>query len=102
VRFHEHPGGTNIKLERISVTQASQVTNRWFRVVSREMPHRLTQGGDHEANNHPDPTTEPPRCMDKAWQPDVDEKGEERRGSGTDPANVGPKAPGQQSDTGWP
>jgi dihydrofolate reductase len=45
VRFHEHPGGTNVKLERISVTEAPQVTNLWFRVVSREMPHRLVPGG---------------------------------------------------------
>jgi dihydrofolate reductase len=45
VRLHEHPGGTNIKLERISVTEAPQVTNLWFRVVSRDMPHRLTRGG---------------------------------------------------------
>jgi dihydrofolate reductase len=45
VRLHEHPGGTNIKLERISVTESPQVTNLWFRVVSRDMPHRLTRGG---------------------------------------------------------
>jgi dihydrofolate reductase len=45
VRLHEHPGGTNIKLERISVTESPQVTNLWFRVASREMPHRLTRGG---------------------------------------------------------
>jgi dihydrofolate reductase len=45
VRLHEHPGGTNIKLERISVTESPQVTNLWLRVVSRDMPHRLSQGG---------------------------------------------------------
>jgi dihydrofolate reductase len=45
VRLHEHPGGTNIKLERISVTESPQVTNLWLRVVSRDMPHRLTRGG---------------------------------------------------------
>jgi hypothetical protein len=45
VRLHEHPGGTNIKLERISLTEAPQVTNLWFRVVSRDMPHRLTRDG---------------------------------------------------------
>jgi dihydrofolate reductase len=45
VRLHEHPGGTSIKLERISLTESPQVTNLWLRVVSREMPHRLTPGG---------------------------------------------------------
>jgi dihydrofolate reductase len=45
VRLHEHPGGTNIKLERTSVTEAPRVTNLRFRVVSRDMPHRLTRGG---------------------------------------------------------
>jgi dihydrofolate reductase len=45
VRLHEHPGGTNIKLERISLTESPKVTNLWFRVVHREMPHRLTRGG---------------------------------------------------------
>jgi hypothetical protein len=45
VRLHEHPGGTNIKLERISLTEAPQVTNLWFRVVSRDLPHRLTRDG---------------------------------------------------------
>ena len=33
VRFYDHPGGTNVKLERISLTQSAQVTNLWFRVV---------------------------------------------------------------------
>jgi dihydrofolate reductase len=45
VRLHEHPGGTNIKLERISLTESPEVTNLWFRVVHRELPHRLTRGG---------------------------------------------------------
>jgi dihydrofolate reductase len=45
VRLHEHPGGTNIKLERISMTESPQVANLWFRVVSRDMPHRLTWDG---------------------------------------------------------
>jgi dihydrofolate reductase len=45
VRLHEHPGGTNIKLERISLTESPKVTNLWFRVVHRELPHRLTRGG---------------------------------------------------------
>jgi dihydrofolate reductase len=44
VRFYEHPGGTNVKLERISVTESGQVTNLWLRVVGRELPYRLTQG----------------------------------------------------------
>jgi hypothetical protein len=39
------PGGTNIKLERISLTESLQVTNLWLRVVSRELSHRLTHGG---------------------------------------------------------
>jgi dihydrofolate reductase len=33
VRLFEHPGGTNLKLERISLTQAPQATNLWMRVV---------------------------------------------------------------------
>lgn len=45
VRFHAHPGGTNVKLERISLTQSPQVTNLWLRVVRREMTHRLHRGG---------------------------------------------------------
>ena len=45
VRLHAHPGGTNVKLERISLTQSPQVTNLWLRVVSREMTHRLNRGG---------------------------------------------------------
>jgi dihydrofolate reductase len=45
VRLHEHPGGTNIKLERISLTESPKVTNLWLRVVHRELPHRLTRGG---------------------------------------------------------
>ncbi len=45
VRFHEQPGGTNIKLERISVTEAPQVTNLWLRVLPRELPYRLARGG---------------------------------------------------------
>lgn len=45
VRLHEHPGGTNIKLERISLTEPPQVTNLWLRVVRRELPHRLTNDG---------------------------------------------------------
>jgi dihydrofolate reductase len=33
VRLFEHPGGTNVKLEQISVTSAENATNLWFRVV---------------------------------------------------------------------
>jgi dihydrofolate reductase len=44
VRLHEQPGGTSIKLERIRLTEAPQATNLWFRVLSREMPHRLAGG----------------------------------------------------------
>jgi dihydrofolate reductase len=33
VRVFDRPGGTNVKLERISVTQAPQATNVWMRVV---------------------------------------------------------------------
>jgi dihydrofolate reductase len=32
VRLFDHPGGTNIKLERLSLTHAPQATNLWFRV----------------------------------------------------------------------
>jgi dihydrofolate reductase len=45
VRLFSHPGGTNVKLEPISLTQSPQVTNLRLRVVSREMPHRLTRDG---------------------------------------------------------
>ena len=45
VRFHDRPGGTNVKLERISLTQSPQVTNLLLRVVSRDMTHRLNRGG---------------------------------------------------------
>lgn len=34
VRLFDHPGGTNVKLERLSVTQAPTATNLWLRVVS--------------------------------------------------------------------
>ena len=33
VRMFDHPGGTNVKLERINVTEAAGATNLWFRVV---------------------------------------------------------------------
>lgn len=33
VRMFSHPGGTNVKLERLSLTHALQATNIWFRVV---------------------------------------------------------------------
>jgi dihydrofolate reductase len=33
VRLFDHPGGTNVKLEHISLTQAPQATNLWLRVV---------------------------------------------------------------------
>jgi dihydrofolate reductase len=45
VRLFDHPGGTNVKLERISLTQSPQVTNLRLRVVTREMTHRLSPGG---------------------------------------------------------
>lgn len=34
VRLFERPGGTNVKLERISLTHTARVTNLWLRVVS--------------------------------------------------------------------
>jgi dihydrofolate reductase len=34
VRLFEHPGGTSVKLERLSLTPAPQATNLWLRVVS--------------------------------------------------------------------
>jgi dihydrofolate reductase len=34
VRLFEHPGGTNVKLERITVSEAPKATNLWFRVSS--------------------------------------------------------------------
>jgi dihydrofolate reductase len=33
VRLFERPGGTNVRLERISLTDAPKATNLWFRVV---------------------------------------------------------------------
>ncbi|OLB78744.1 MAG: deaminase [Actinobacteria bacterium 13_2_20CM_2_71_6] len=34
VRLFDRPGGTNVKLERISLTQAPRATNIWLRVVT--------------------------------------------------------------------
>jgi dihydrofolate reductase len=33
VRLFSHPGGTTVRLERMSVTDAPQATNLWYRVV---------------------------------------------------------------------
>jgi dihydrofolate reductase len=33
VRLFDHPGGTNVKLERVSLTYTPQATNLWFRVT---------------------------------------------------------------------
>jgi dihydrofolate reductase len=33
VRLFDHPGGTNVTLERLSVTDAPRATNLWLRVV---------------------------------------------------------------------
>ena len=33
VRLFDHPGGANVKLERIGLTQVPHVTNIWLRVV---------------------------------------------------------------------
>jgi dihydrofolate reductase len=33
VRLFDHPGGMNVKLERLRLTQAPQATNLWMRVV---------------------------------------------------------------------
>ena len=33
VRMFDHPGGTDIRLERIGLTHTPQATNLWFRVV---------------------------------------------------------------------
>ena len=33
VRLFDHPGGSNIRLERLSLTHAPQATNLWFRVL---------------------------------------------------------------------
>jgi dihydrofolate reductase len=45
VRLFDRAGGTNVKLERINLTQSPLVTNLWLRVVSRDLSHRLTRGG---------------------------------------------------------
>src|SRR6266540_305717 len=39
VRLFDRPGGTNVKLERLSLTHTPQVTNLWLRVAS--VPSRL-------------------------------------------------------------
>jgi hypothetical protein len=33
VRLFDHPGGTNVKLERIGLTHVPHATNIWLRVV---------------------------------------------------------------------
>jgi dihydrofolate reductase len=33
VRLFDHPGGTNVRLERVKVTESPTVTNIWMRVV---------------------------------------------------------------------
>jgi dihydrofolate reductase len=33
VRLFDHPGGTNVRLERVRVTEAPGATNLWFRVA---------------------------------------------------------------------
>jgi riboflavin biosynthesis pyrimidine reductase len=33
VRLLDHPGGTNVRLERLSLSEAPQTTNLWLRVV---------------------------------------------------------------------
>jgi dihydrofolate reductase len=33
VRLFDHPGGSNVKLERLSISQAPHATNLWLRVV---------------------------------------------------------------------
>jgi dihydrofolate reductase len=33
VRLFDHPGGTNVRLERLSLTDGPQATNLWLRVV---------------------------------------------------------------------
>jgi dihydrofolate reductase len=34
VRLFDHPGGTNVRLERLSVSHVPSATNLWFRVIS--------------------------------------------------------------------
>ena len=34
VRLFDRPGGTNVKLERLSLTHAPRATNLWLRVLS--------------------------------------------------------------------
>jgi dihydrofolate reductase len=33
VRLFDHPGGTDVKLERVGLSEAPKATNLWFRVV---------------------------------------------------------------------
>ncbi|MEU4328551.1 hypothetical protein [Nonomuraea dietziae] len=33
VRLFDHPGGTNVRLERLSLGQVPHATNLWLRVV---------------------------------------------------------------------
>jgi len=42
VRLFDRPGGTNVKLERISLTHTPFATNLWFRVVDANRQRQLT------------------------------------------------------------
>jgi hypothetical protein len=35
IRLFDHPDGTNVRLERLSLSEAPQATNLWFRIVRR-------------------------------------------------------------------
>jgi dihydrofolate reductase len=37
VRLFDHPGGTNVRLERLSLTEAPGATNIWLRVAGKAM-----------------------------------------------------------------
>ena len=36
VRLVEHPGGTEVRLERLSVREAPRATSLWFRIAGRD------------------------------------------------------------------
>jgi hypothetical protein len=38
-RLFEEPGGKTVRLELVSVTHTTQVTNMWYRVVDTGRPH---------------------------------------------------------------
>jgi hypothetical protein len=45
VRLFDHPGGTNVRLERLRVSQAPPATGLWMRVVDSAAPEAGAMSG---------------------------------------------------------